>query len=401
MRAVITSFGGILPALKPRALPADAAQDNRNLLASVPDFRPLATDLNVAVSGTANPKTLYRLDRKADGSFNTDMSTGWVVNAATVSYVKGPINNDTTERTYYTFDDGSAAPRWLDATGTDRILGVPQPPLPTAVLSATAKFTAEDRTGAIEAALLLVQTTIRANLTAVWRGATEPGAGDTGFINLQALETATANQAQQARLYRVASENGGRNGALSNAYSTFPLDGFSFVFDPAMQPFWATIDANSPAWAGYSPGHAPDHIGVAFTAYGLTYDAAAGLNAALAAIPMPGKTDGTKLLTAAQVSNGVDGIVDRLAAKLSPAAVEVAPKLSALFQSVQELRHLLNGGLRAAQQGQMTAFYAKADVAALIASELESWAEKVFNRAKAVRSSANPIYAYDSGGNPS
>jgi hypothetical protein len=36
------------------------------------------------------------------------MTTGWIVKAGEMSFVKAQINDDTTERTYATFDDGSA-----------------------------------------------------------------------------------------------------------------------------------------------------------------------------------------------------------------------------------------------------------------------------------------------------
>ena len=123
----ITNFAGELPSVSPRTLPAAAAQIARNLLASTPEFRPLPSDVAVAVSTIINPKTLHRLARKADGSFSADMAVGWITSSQEVSYVKGQIDDDTTERTYYTFDDGLTPPRALDALGRDRKMGVPQP----------------------------------------------------------------------------------------------------------------------------------------------------------------------------------------------------------------------------------------------------------------------------------
>jgi hypothetical protein len=113
----ITNFGGVVPKASPRALPDAGAQVAKDLQADISEFRPMADDLTVvAASGVTNPKTIHRLARKADGSFNIDMTTGWIVKAAEMSFVKAQINDDTTERTYATFDDGGTPPRVYDAT---------------------------------------------------------------------------------------------------------------------------------------------------------------------------------------------------------------------------------------------------------------------------------------------
>lgn len=409
MHVKITSFGGIFPAFKPRTLPADAAQTNRNLLASVPDFRPLATDLNVAVSGVNNPLTLYRLDRKADGTFNTDMTTGWVVNAATVSYAKGPLNDDSTERTYYTFDDGSAPPRWLDVNGVDRALGVPKPAAaPTATVIDADEFTPEDRAAGIDSALQQVVTHIRDQLDAAWVGATEPGvagtSGVTGYLNLQTPGYGSpASQGKQARLWGLTSYDGARNGDIFTSYGgAGGTSGHSWAYDPAMQPFWIPADGSAPAWtyAGSPPGSYRDNVAVSFTAYGLTYAVdSASLNTALAAIPMPGKTDGTKLLTAGQIENGTDGLIDRLERKLSLTDnPEIKAKKAELAQAVDELRTIMNRGVYGAIEAQNTAYFAGATITTYMATEIETWANRVFDAAARSIQSTTPIGDYGGGG---
>ena len=139
----ITNFAGEIPRMSPRALPVDAAQVNSNLLATSTEFRPLADD-SVTGPAVAESKTLYRLSRKADGSLRTDPAEGWLTNADDMSYVKGQINDDATERTYLTFNDGTRKPRVIDALGADRLLGVPPPLSVTTVLEAVAQFTRED-----------------------------------------------------------------------------------------------------------------------------------------------------------------------------------------------------------------------------------------------------------------
>lgn len=123
----IQAFGGEMPSTAPRSLPEQMAQVARNLIASTPEFRPAMNASSVASSGVSNPATIHRLARTSGGAFNDNMASGWIANASEVQYVKGQIDDDLTERTYYTFGDGSAPPRVLDATGQDRQLGVPAP----------------------------------------------------------------------------------------------------------------------------------------------------------------------------------------------------------------------------------------------------------------------------------
>jgi hypothetical protein len=400
MHVQITNFGGIFPALKPRALPGDGAQINRNLLASVPDFRPLPTDLNVAVSGTNNPLTLHRHDRKADGTFNTDMTTGWVVNAAQVSYVKGPINNDTTERTFYTFDDGSAPPRWLDLTGVDRQLGVPKPSAaPTVVVNEATQFTGEDRTSAIEAAIQQIVTATRTRAAATWVGGSAPGTGTaaTGYLNLQTGYGNPATQAQQARLFGYDSYNGARNGLMTQFYGAAGSN-FEWLWHGGLQPFWLPADGSLPGWAnvGAPGGSYRDNIGISFVAYGLGYTLnSASLTTDIAAIPMPGKTDGTKLLTAPQVAELVTRIGDRLA---YTGTTEGANKVAALSQAVDELRTMMNGGVTASIQATFTGYFAGAAITTFIDTELDTWANRVFDIAAQCVVSGIPVTDYGANG---
>lgn len=392
MLARIANFGGIIPALAPRALPANAGQVCHNLLASVGYFQPVHADVAVAVSAVNNPQTLYRLDRKADGAFNSAMTTGWVVAAAPVSYAKGPLNSDTTERTYYSFDDGSAPPRWLDAQGNDRILGVPVPASPpTTAIAIGDEFTAEERAAAVLSAQATMTTLLRAHLNVVWRGYTAPIATTNGYINWSGPPNGTPNQGLQARVYRLASFNGANNGAISNTYTGSDAAGFSFASDPALAPAWVLPASTWPAWAGYNatPALNPDHIAITFHAYGLTYSVdTAPLTAALAAIPMPSKTDGSKLLTAAQITNGSDGIIDRLVARLDPEKPENKQKITALSDAVGELRILLNGGAQELAKAQIAQFYATPRIATMLVNEKTAWASKVFDAALAVRRSS-------------
>lgn len=139
----IQNFTGELPRVSPRAL-GEAAQTNKNLLTTSAEFRPLQADSTVA-SGTNNAVTLYRFNRDAAGALLASDSDGWITSTTDKNHVKGQINDDNTERTYVTTNDGSALPRAIDATGQDRIMGVPKPHnAPGAVVNVIYEFSTEN-----------------------------------------------------------------------------------------------------------------------------------------------------------------------------------------------------------------------------------------------------------------
>ena len=140
----ITNFGGEIPRLPERSLPPTAAKVNENLLATSNEFRPLAQPGAEVVSfgpGAQAVRTLYRGQKKTDGSLFGDTAQGWITRPNEVSFVRGQLMDDSTERTYYTTDDGSAPPRARDNTGADYLLGVPRPPKPLVNRLTTKKFT--------------------------------------------------------------------------------------------------------------------------------------------------------------------------------------------------------------------------------------------------------------------
>jgi len=141
----VTNFGGEIPRVSARALPAGTAQINSNLLATATEFRPLQSD-SVVGSAQAGAKTLYRLSKDSTGVVRTLDTAGWIAETADKSYVKGQINDDGTERTYVTFNDGTQKPRAIDALGADRLMGVPSPFYATAVLVEGESFTSTEAT---------------------------------------------------------------------------------------------------------------------------------------------------------------------------------------------------------------------------------------------------------------
>ena len=139
----ISSFGGEQPSVSPRNLPVGSAQLNKNLYLATSEFRPLMGDTSVA-SIKNGTQSMHRFARDTDGNFNVDTTKNWITSMKEVSYVKGQIDDERTERTYISFDDGSAKPRSIDVNGADRILGVPRPVKPTTEGVITDEFTPEE-----------------------------------------------------------------------------------------------------------------------------------------------------------------------------------------------------------------------------------------------------------------
>ena len=139
----IEDFGGEQPSLSPRALGANAAQRNVNLVNAVSEFRPVRADLFAAHAPTGT-RTMHRFSRAPDGAINTQPASGWILSSQPRSYVKGQINDERTERTFFTADDGSQPPRAIDVHGADRRLGVPRPVRPAVTLAVSDELTPEE-----------------------------------------------------------------------------------------------------------------------------------------------------------------------------------------------------------------------------------------------------------------
>lgn len=385
----LTNFGGLRPKDSARALPDDGAQIAHNLLATTSEFRPLGADTTiVAATGVNNPTTIYRMQRVAGGGLNTDFTSAlaWKISAGERSYVKGPNNDNATERTYLTFNDGSQAPRVIDNAGQDRQLGVPAPTTkPAVTVNVVDEFTVEERGTAIDSALQTAISAIDGALTPQWRGADRPGTSTQGYIDqLTAYGFPQDNPARQARVYRLDGAN-----AITNSYCSVAASNFSWVFDPLLAPVFGP-STGTPSWTAPA---GTQHVGLTYCAYGLTYDLnTSGLTTALAAIPMPGTTDGTKFFSGAQVT----AIVTALQGWTDYNGTEVKPKLDALRTKVLEVKGLLDGGARSSLVQMTQAFYSKSDVASEISAAISNFANNVFQQADLVARSSLP--AEDFGG---
>lgn len=381
----ISNFGGMVPKALARALPDDAAQTSLNLHPGTREFRPLAADTTViAASGVTNPLSIWRLQRNADGSLNTvfTSSSNWKITAREASYAKFPINDDKTDRHVYTYNDGAEPPRVLDATGDDRLLGVPAPVVaPTLTVNVVDEYTTDDRNADLEAARTQVLDIIRSFAVPVWRGADHPGTTTTGYLDrFTSYGFNPEDLSQQVRFYRLT----GAGGTISDAYAVPDDSNFSWIFDPLLPTIAGVTNGATPTWGGTSGTY---HIGLPFAAYGLTYTLdTTAIRAALAAINMPGTSDGSKLFTSGQIDN----IVDNLDDYTDPDGDVVKPKIDALAGAVKALTELLDGGKRASIAGTNLAFYAKTDVAAEITTAKANWAARLFDIADSVARSSLP-----------
>jgi hypothetical protein len=139
----LAAFGGEAPSVSDRALGSDLARVNENLFLPSGEFWPMAADRwhSACVAGA---RTLHRMARNANGEVVKDAAAPIRSYAQELSFVKGQINDEATERTYFTTDDGSARPRVVDARGNDRLLGVARPVRPIVKLQVVDEFTPEE-----------------------------------------------------------------------------------------------------------------------------------------------------------------------------------------------------------------------------------------------------------------
>jgi hypothetical protein len=377
-KIVIRTFGHLVPKSSPEALPDTAAQVCTDLRADSDEFQPLPIDTTVvAASGVTNPLTLYRMARKADGTFNSDFATGWIIKAGKMSFAKNQINTDTSEQTSATFDDGSAAPRVYTADDlvTGRLLGVPAPTAaPTVTVNTVDEFTTGEREAGISDTLTYLYNEARAKTNGIWRGAAAPSLD--GYADRDGVIGGDAEEAQQVRVFCTDSVAGANNGTITDVYTAATPAAFQWVMDPALGGYWQTQGGGWPAWSTASK----DHWCIPFHAYGLTYDVGpaggprsfTALSTVLTNLATPGDP-GNPLLTAGQVTE----ITTAIAAHLDWKLAEAQPKINALKAKVEELHTILDTGTAAATV-QAGAYWGSAEVTAAIANAVATAAANIW-----------------------
>ncbi|QIL69514.1 hypothetical protein G7048_03460 [Diaphorobacter sp. HDW4B] len=139
----LSNFVGEAPSVSDRALGSNFARRNSNLFLPSGEFWPLADDRvhSACVSGAL---TLHRFHRDVNGQVIQNPNAAIRSYAKEMSFVKGQINDEATERTYVTTNDGSERPRVIDSRGNDRQLGVVRPVKPKAEMQVVDEFTTEE-----------------------------------------------------------------------------------------------------------------------------------------------------------------------------------------------------------------------------------------------------------------
>lgn len=167
----INTFGGILPSVDPRNLPAEGAQTAQNLSLRFGDFRPLRGPGASVATVAAGTKSIFRTP-----------SGVWLSSTNDVNYVNGQINDAATERVYLT---GRQAYPEAWQGGSYRRLGVPAPvDAPAVVVVEGEQFSTDDADDSIEATITAISAAVSASLTLIPLGNAKPpgGAADAELV---------------------------------------------------------------------------------------------------------------------------------------------------------------------------------------------------------------------------
>lgn len=258
----ISDFGGLIPAADERALPPNAATEAVNLHPGTREFRPTLESKVIGALSYENPRTIYRMERDSAGDLITDAAQGWQSYPIPTAHARWPVNDDKTERTTVSPLDGSYAPRVIDATGEDRLLGVPQPDAPTVTLNEGNYFTEEDRENAIKTLRAAILKAIKAQLERAKVGATYTGDASEGYLETGA-ETGSNVSPQRYRVYAFDT----KEGAMTDAYVTgVDVDDVKWV-QATRKGTWLQADG-TPAWMGAAGAW---HYAISYHAYGIGY----------------------------------------------------------------------------------------------------------------------------------
>ncbi len=261
----ITNFGGIIPALLDRSLPAHVANQAENLMARTPEFRPLADFTALpAVLDVYNPVTVHRLQRTETGALNTDVTDPdtWLAYSAHTLHAKWPVNDDETDRTTVSSAAGSYAPLVIDATGESRLLGVPPPEQPTLTVLRGDYFTEEDRDAMLEGLRAQVLEALRGNLIPMKVGADYTDDLIEGYLE-SGPETGAELDLHRSRVHRYSAFEG----TITDAYTGVDMADVAWVRATHLG-VW--IEATgTPAWMGAA---GEDHYALPYFAYGRGYD---------------------------------------------------------------------------------------------------------------------------------
>lgn len=390
-----TSLGGLEPSVPARALPDNGAQVANNINPGSPTFRALLGDKPVSTVAVSNPKTLYRFDRKADGSLNTDDTTGWLANAQQLNLVRTQIDDDNTGKIYYTATDGSGVMRWHNAAGQDRQVGVPAPTAAPTITSINDSyvFTPDVRASELDAVLTQAVKAVKDLATLAWVG--PDGALPQGWVRRSDfLPTSDPGYAAaQREVVRVFAVDPSTNAVL-NTFTDMPADESAWVFDSTLGGSYYTVPGGVtvPSWAtGYTKFWT-----IPMRAFAQAYDVPpVATKDALLTLKMPGTQGAQPLLTSAQA----DAIVTQITEHGDKDALRVKSKIDALVAKVQDTASIFTVGGRASLTKQTELFYQRADVQVTLTSAQDDFAEAIWGYVRMLGvATAPPFYQDWNGG---
>lgn len=360
----VVNFGGEVPSASARALPDTAAQEASDIMPGTVEFRPTLGDgtTETPLTVVTNPKTMYRY-HQVGGS--------WYTSAEELNIVRGQVEDDTTERTYVSRQDGSAAPQ-IFPSGLP--LGVPAPTLAaTLALNDIEQFTEDRRAAAIIAAGLEARDGLHNNMSLAVKGSSELDAA-VGFAPDMAMTVpgyfvrsidpyAGSAAVQMGRAFRATSTGGSFDGGFETAYVDASVDtpaNFAWALDPQLQGYWQSMPSvgieASPWGTTWGTATGDDHWIVPFNAFtrAIVLDRATA-ETALEAILLPGGNGSTdKFYTPDEVT----AILDTVEAYLDPDGANIKPKFDDMGSKVVAMKGWMDGGALAFSAPTLTAYYA-------------------------------------------
>jgi hypothetical protein len=146
----LETFGGEVPMLQDRSIPAGSARIAQNLYPRTEDFIPLTDDRSIATTVPSGSISIYKLAHTSTGG-DTSEDGGWLWQASTfLNYARGQVDDDFTERTYISYESGLTQPYAQNALNDSRPLGIAAPTVAPAVsISAVYQFSVDDAMAAI------------------------------------------------------------------------------------------------------------------------------------------------------------------------------------------------------------------------------------------------------------
>jgi hypothetical protein len=301
-----------------------------------------------------------------------------------VNYAKAQIDDSTTDRTYYTFGDGSAPPRALDALGGDRQMGVPAPTVKPAV-TLVPKYTFTRDQKQIETAQALQQIyKMMADAAVLMRVGLADALPEVGW--LAESDFSTAPDADR-KVIRVFALNPATKAVIAT-YSDMPITETAWLFDPALGGYYATKPGGYtlPAWA---TGHTL-WWAIPMRGFARAYDVnTAALTTSLQTVNMPGTQGLQKWVNATEAGT----IAQRIYTVFDKDEPAVKNQIDAMRAKQQEASNAFNRGGAVSLTQATTNFYARSDIAASIASSKATFAESIWRYAEMIgTATAAPWY---------